>query len=134
MVNGIGGVGSFPATESSNSLGSLGSDAFLRLLVAQLRYQNPMSPADGTQMLQQTAQFTTVETLKSISLLQQQMIGFQQVSMAVGMVGQNISAVDDAGVSIGGVVDAVVLTSSGPLLRVGSLEIPLDQVVGVGPG
>lgn len=36
-------------------------DVFLRLLVAQLRYQNPLQPADGMQFVTQLAQFTQLE-------------------------------------------------------------------------
>ena len=44
----------------------LGKDTFLKLLVAQLKYQNPMSPTDGTEFLAQSAQFTSLESLQSI--------------------------------------------------------------------
>jgi flagellar basal-body rod modification protein FlgD len=36
-------------------------DMFLRLLVTQLKNQDPLNPADGTQFLTQLAQFTTLE-------------------------------------------------------------------------
>jgi flagellar basal-body rod modification protein FlgD len=41
-------------------------NVFLQLLVAQLKYQDPQKPADGTQFVTQLAQFTTLqEQLKS---------------------------------------------------------------------
>ncbi|MEO8098608.1 MAG: flagellar hook capping FlgD N-terminal domain-containing protein [Acidobacteriota bacterium] len=41
----------------------LGADkgTFLKLLVAQLRFQNPLEPADGTQFVTQLAQFSQLE-------------------------------------------------------------------------
>jgi flagellar basal-body rod modification protein FlgD len=42
-----------------NALAS--QDMFLRLLVTQLKNQNPLNPADGTQFVTQLAQFTTLE-------------------------------------------------------------------------
>ena len=42
-------------------------DTFLKLLVAQLKYQDPLSPADPQQFLAQSAQFTTVEKLEEIA-------------------------------------------------------------------
>ena len=47
-----------PATEG-NALAS--ENMFLRLLVTQLKNQNPLNPADGTQFVTQLAQFTTLE-------------------------------------------------------------------------
>ena len=36
-------------------------DVFMKLMVAQLRHQNPMSPADGVEFVTQLAQFTQLE-------------------------------------------------------------------------
>ena len=40
---------------------------FLKLLVSQIKNQNPLSPTDGTQFLSQLAQFSQVEQLQNIS-------------------------------------------------------------------
>jgi flagellar basal-body rod modification protein FlgD len=45
----------------------LGKDDFLRLLVTQLKYQDPMNPLDQNQFLAQTAQFTALEHMQNIS-------------------------------------------------------------------
>lgn len=47
--------------------GALGKDAFMKLLITQLKNQDPLSPQDGTQMATQLATFTSVETLQSIN-------------------------------------------------------------------
>ncbi len=51
------------STPSSSAPASSGvtKDMFLQLLVAQLRNQDPLKPADGVQFLTQLAQFTQVE-------------------------------------------------------------------------
>ena len=46
-------------TDSTEGLGNL--DTFLKLLVAQLSNQNPLSPTDPQQMVAQLAQFSSVE-------------------------------------------------------------------------
>jgi flagellar basal-body rod modification protein FlgD len=40
---------------------------FLKLLVAQLQYQNPLNPADGTQFVTQLAQFSSLEQSTQMS-------------------------------------------------------------------
>ena len=42
---------------------SLGKDAFLQLLVTQLRHQDPLSPDDNTQYIAQLAQFSSLEQM-----------------------------------------------------------------------
>lgn len=47
-------------------LAALSKDDFLRLLITQLRYQDPLEPLDQNQFLSQTAQFTALENLQNI--------------------------------------------------------------------
>ncbi|MGE5567834.1 MAG: flagellar hook assembly protein FlgD [Rhodospirillales bacterium] len=41
-------------------------DMFLKLLVAQIKNQNPLNPADGTQFLTQLAQFSELEQMTQV--------------------------------------------------------------------
>jgi flagellar basal-body rod modification protein FlgD len=42
-------------------------EAFMQLLVAQIKHQNPLSPSDGVQFLTQLAQFSELEQLTNIN-------------------------------------------------------------------
>lgn len=133
MIEGIGSSSAAP-TQVDNTLGQLGTDAFLQLLVAQLRYQNPLAPTDGAAMLQQTATFTQVETLQAIAEINQQLMGFQQVTMGLGLVGKEVDAITADGNPVTGEVTSMRFTVDGPFLRIddGS-EIPMENVVSVRP-
>jgi flagellar basal-body rod modification protein FlgD len=56
--------GGAPAQPSRTTLGK---DDFLRLLITQLRNQDPLNPLDQNQFLAQTAQFASLEQLQAIS-------------------------------------------------------------------
>ena len=53
-------------TTASTSASIVKKDDFLKLLVAQIKNQNPLSPADGVQFLSQLAQFSQLEQLIDI--------------------------------------------------------------------
>jgi flagellar basal-body rod modification protein FlgD len=53
-------------TTSSSSTDGLGEDAFLQLLVTQLKNQNPLDPLNGTDFVAQLAQFSTLEQTTQI--------------------------------------------------------------------
>jgi flagellar basal-body rod modification protein FlgD len=54
-------------TTQSNETNKTGQDAFLKLLVEQLKHQDPLAPQDGTQFVAQLAQFNSLEQLISIN-------------------------------------------------------------------
>ncbi len=51
-------------TSTANRLAN--QDIFMQLLVAQLKYQNPMDPADGVEFMTQLTQFSQLEQTVSI--------------------------------------------------------------------
>ncbi len=53
-------------TKSSDQTGAT-KDLFLKLLVAQIKNQDPLNPADGIQFVTQLAQFTQLEQTISMS-------------------------------------------------------------------
>lgn len=110
-----------PPTAPSNPENGLGKDAFLKLLVAQLRYQDPMNPADGSEFMAQTAQFTMVEKLEELTASQRE-------SGATGLIGRQVTYVNSIGEPATGVVTGFRATPSGPLLRVGEEEVPYSSI------
>ena len=52
-----------PASLTSSMTGgkAMGKEDFLKLLVAQLKNQDPLAPQDNTQFVAQLAQFSSVE-------------------------------------------------------------------------
>jgi flagellar basal-body rod modification protein FlgD len=103
-------------------------DTFLKLLVAQLKYQDPSNPADSTQFLAQTAQFTQVEKLGQIAAMMQG----QQLIGASNLVGKSVTYQDADGNTLTGVVTAAKLNGdSEPTLMVGNTDVQLSKVTEV---
>lgn len=109
----------------------LGADTFLQLLVAQLKYQDPTSPAEGTEFLAQTAQFTMVEKLTQLAEQSEASAVVNRNLGAASMVGRTVSWTADDGTAKEGVVTRAALGSDGPVLTVGDTEVPFDRISSV---
>jgi flagellar basal-body rod modification protein FlgD len=122
-------TGSTTGVKKSGQLSD--KDTFLKLLVAQLKYQDPSNPADSTQFLAQTAQFTQVEKLSDIAEGMSSMLAAQNLQSASNMVGKTITYKDAAGAELSGVVMSATLGGSTPTLKVGNTDVPLSSVTEV---
>ena len=121
-------------TSSTGTVGNadLGKDAFLSLLVAQLKYQDPTKPTDSSQFMAQTAQFTMVEKLEALTASQTAMVNAQNLASATSLVGRQITW-NDGTTSRAGVVDAVTMNNGTAQLSVGDLTVELSAVTKVAP-
>lgn len=122
---------------SPNPNGELGKDAFLKLLVAQLKYQDPSSPVDSSQFMAQTAAFTQVEKLDAMAQDSAANLALQQGLAASALVGRTVSYVDENGITQRGVVTSASFGGSGsaePAVHIGDTAVPLSSIVSVDDG
>jgi len=119
------------STSSANPMQSLDQNAFLKLLVAQMKYQDPSKPMDSNQLMAQTATFTQVEKLTEMLTTQQSMVTAQRLQAASDMVGRTVSYTTTDGHTGSGVVSSAKLSGSEPTLKVGNTDVPLSSVTEV---
>ena len=107
------------------------TETFLKLLVAQLKYQDPLEPQKDTAFVTQMAQMTSLQEM-------QQMNTILQNSQAYDMVGMKISAevfnkLTGETTQYDGVVDSVVIVKGIPYVVVGNQAINIADVRQVFP-
>ncbi|MFC5381509.1 flagellar hook assembly protein FlgD [Aquipuribacter nitratireducens] len=121
-----------PQSTAPTAGDELGKDAFLKLLVAQLRYQDPLNPAEGAEFIAQTAQFTQVEKLQEVADATAGSYALQQRWGAAAAVGADVTFLAADGVPATGTVVAAVLTGDEPVLKVKTgtttTEVPFGKV------
>ncbi len=75
---------------------TLDYDAFLKLLVAEMRHQDPTKPMDGTEYVAQLATFSNVEQSMKTNAKLDALMTIQMLGLADQMIGRTITSADGA--------------------------------------
>ena len=128
IVTGLDEIGS-SSTESSKSTSSiLGKDDFLKLLVTQMQYQDPLNPQTDTDFIAQLAQFSSLEQMQNLNATTVN-------SQALSLVGKEVvvtstSATGNA-TTVKGTVDYVTIKNGDAYLSIDGTLYPAEDVVTV---
>ena len=127
----------------AGGLGSteLGKDSFMQLLVTQLKNQNPLEPAQNSEMIAQLAEFSSLEQLTEmnenivgLAVLQQSNALMSQLTSSSVLIGQSVKYVDpDTQAELWGSVDSVKIQDGLAMLDIAGKSIPLGNVIQIGP-
>ena len=96
---------------AKSSVGSLDYNAFLKLLIAQLKDQDPTQPMDSTAFVAQLATFSQVEQSISANGKLDSLLTASDLSIADAVIGHTVTSPDGL---MTGVVASVTLTRGGP--------------------
>jgi flagellar basal-body rod modification protein FlgD len=116
----------FSGANLSGSSSTLNQQDFLKLLVSQIQYQDPMNPQSNTDMAAQLAQFTALSqasnTSSSLAMIQ-----------ANSLIGSQVTVQVDSQNSASGTVSGVTLVSGQPQITINGQNYGLSQVTAVRP-
>jgi flagellar basal-body rod modification protein FlgD len=121
-----------PTTNMNGPNAMLDRDAFLKLLVAQLKYQDPTKPADASAMVAQSAQLTMVDRLNEISTQLTSSAASQRLALASSVVGKEITFLDADSVSHTEVVTSARIDGDDLVLIAGDFQVPMSSITTVG--
>ena len=113
------------SAEKKTGNDSLGKDAFLQLLVAQMKYQDPLEPTSNTEYISQFATFSELEQMQNMSAT-------LELSRASTLVGQTVlmKVTDSMGrtTTVQGNVDYVVYENGKAYLSIGGELYSMDDL------
>jgi len=114
------------STQKTESSSSLDKEAFLQLLVAQMKYQDPLEPTDNTEYVSQLATFSELEEM-------QNMVASNELSRASGLVGQEVickvtNSSTGASEYVQGTVDYVVYENNKAYISIDESLYSVDDV------
>jgi flagellar basal-body rod modification protein FlgD len=99
-------------TAASASAAALDYNAFLRLLIAQMQYQDPTNPTDSAEYMGQLASFSSVEQAIRTNAKLDAMLTSSALAQVDGLIGRMVTSADGL---VSGRVAALAITSSGPV-------------------
>ena len=116
------------ANDKTKNKSTLDKDAFLGLLVAQMKYQDPLEPTSNTEFVAQYAQFSSLEQM-------QNMANTMELTRASSMVGKVVvvNTTDSAGreTQIEGRVDYVTYENGKSYVSIDGGLYSLDDVYAI---
>ncbi|MGI6649826.1 MAG: flagellar hook assembly protein FlgD [Bacillota bacterium] len=101
---------------------------FLKLLVTQLKYQNPLQPTDNNEFMMQLTQFSMLETLQALKTSSDEMFRVEMMRL----IGTRVEAALPGGEgTISGIVSSVKFQEGVPYLNVDGRQVSLSQILEV---
>jgi flagellar basal-body rod modification protein FlgD len=130
-VSGVGATNqqSSGAASNSDALRNVDMDVFLKLLITELQHQDPLSPMDNNQILQQVSQIREIESNSRLTETLEAVLLGQAMSTASGLIGHEIVGMTPDGEQVTGKVDRVSVVDGKPKLIVGEHELDLKNII-----
>jgi flagellar basal-body rod modification protein FlgD len=124
---------STPAATTRNGFSDLNSEQFIKIIFTELSKQDPLQPNDSSKLLEQLSSIRSIQADIDMGKRLDSIVTQNQLSAAAGMIGRNVTGLNDRNERVSGTVASVSQTKSGPVLRLGTGErLPLagiDEIV-----
>lgn len=101
-------------------------DAFLQLLLAQMKNQDPTSPMSDTEYVAQLASFSNVEQSTQLNDKLDQLLQMSSIDQAANFIGRTVTSAD--GLVSGAVTEVRILSDGALAVLDNGAEVP------IGPG
>lgn len=114
-MDSIGAVGGTSTTTLQAN--GLGMDDFLKILLTQLTFQDPLKPMDNQEFMAQMAQFTALEQSQQLNSKLDALLSTQAALQSVGLLGRTVDVATETG-TVTGTVASLSLAGDSPSISV----------------
>ena len=131
-VSSITGGGGSTAATGSDGFAAMSSKDFLKIMIQELRNQDPLKPQDTSKLMEQISSLRNIESQTSLQEQLKSLVSQNQVAAASNLIGKLVTGVDQTNTKASGLVTAVRVTSNGVLLQLDSgSEMLMNNVTGI---
>jgi len=100
----ISTIGSGTAAQSQTATTQssiIGQEDFLKILLTQLNYQDPLKPLDNQEFLAQMAQFSSLEQTRQLNDKIDTLLSIQSTGQSIGLLGKTVDVTTSTGSTTG---------------------------------
>ena len=119
--------------QSESARATISRGEFLKILVAELSYQDPMEPMSNSDMAGQMAQIESLRASSELSEGFATLLRSQDVAAAGTLIGRRITGTNAAGEPVEGPVERVKIDRNSVNLVVDGFTVPIGNVLGIEP-
>lgn len=116
---------------TSGITSKVGQDDFLKLMVAQLKSQDPLEPIKDQEFLGQLAQFSTLSGIEKLNANFGDMLSLQQMTQGANLMGRQVVYQNSDNQTAKGTVQGFAVNAGRIELKVGNDSVALDKVTGM---
>ncbi len=128
-MSSIDSVSTVAPPTSADPFGALTSGEFLNILITELSNQDPLSPSETKDVLEQVSVIRSIESNLSLQRNFNQLIEQSEVASAGNLIGKYVVGRNDRGQSVESFVGSVTVTREGPVLNLlNGQRAPFDQI------
>jgi flagellar basal-body rod modification protein FlgD len=116
---------------------SLKMEDFMKILLTQLTYQDPLKPMDNQEFMAQMAQFTSLEQTQQLNEKMSLLVANQAALQSVGLIGRTVDLAVSGGATLTGTVTSLSLGGESPTISITTSagatlsDISLSQITAV---
>jgi flagellar basal-body rod modification protein FlgD len=128
-------IGGVSASQNANlQVAAVSQQDFLRILVTQLSFQDPLKPIDNQAFIAQIAQFTALEQTRQLNDGMNNLLTIQSVTQSIDLIGKTVEVATESGAKVVGKVSTLTFVQGQPRLVVtlgdGNVltDVTLDKV------
>lgn len=123
-----------PSGQTLKKPKELGKDDFLKLLVTQVRYQDPLKPTEDKEFIAQLAQFSSLEQMQnlntsfsSLANMQNSLFTASVMGQAVSLIGRQVEGVENEQ-AFSGLVNGMKIVDGVPVILVDGKEVNISSI------
>jgi flagellar basal-body rod modification protein FlgD len=122
-------------SKASSKIGAaagMGKDDFMKLLMEQLKNQDPMKPMEDKEFITQLAQFSSLESIDALTEQMEALTGSQMLVQAATLIGKPATAKLTSGEVVTGTISQVKMIDGKPTAVINGKEIDTSLITTIG--